>query len=449
MRRKLLLSAVLVVIAASCGAEAGAHVRADAAELLVGASAEVNLFANDLNLPSDAEVVKIGSIDGFEIDIKSGPDGLLVVRSTASEPAEQTLNYEVEAGGATYTGVLFVRTVEGTSSPDTTVRTVTTVDDDGKNEEPAVAFSLSTKEVTFGDSVIGSAGQSANVEIVNEGTEPLTPTLELREPFSSNIAERCSSVAPNKSCTFLVRIDAGESGIHTESSDVVAGGVSVPLALSGTVVDPPVIETASFTLDPGPAIVRDNVDTTITLTNTGDVALGSPDVSLSTTDIELKNNECLDAWTPGASCSVEIGLSDAAQESFASGSVEVTISTGGINRTVTVPYEFPAVASARVSPPALSFSDNNLRQTVTVDNTGETDLPAVAAWSRSGFGADETGVIDLEVGGCSRTLRPGDQCELSVFLDQWPGAASGPISVPIDFGGVYQVSITVSFPFVR
>jgi len=239
------------------------------------------------------------------------------------------------------------------------------------------------------------------------------------------------------------RADAGTVVIESDaatSPDVVelAGG-AIAVSVGSPVNTAPV---AAYTLSTGSltyaatAVGSASAAQTVTLTNTGTVALTV--LGATTTTDYLESDNCTGAIAPGGTCALTV--------EFAPQSEGVLPSALEIATTAATALEYVslngtgAAGALSLSPTTLGFGAQNLNTTttlpVTVTNTGTqaVSITAVAAAAPFAAGGNCTGAA----------LQPGAICTLQIaFTPTAMGAATGTVSIANTAGAV-PLGLTVT-----
>ena len=316
----------------------------------------------------------------------------------------------------------------------------------------------SAAALPLGDASVGSTSAPRVVTVTNRGhanTGTLSAQVVGNSDFSVKSSTCRASLTPGKSCKVSVVFSPEAPGtvIGTLAvSGKFAKPISVALTGNGTGAALTISATA-YDFD-DTVVGSASAPTEFTVTNTGNVATGALDASLSpeTDDFTITASSCAQALAPAATCTVAVAFTPTA-----AGEQTATLSASGTpGGSVSTAFTGTGLAPASLSvdPEALSFGDELIDetsepQTLTVTNDGDvaSGLPVVTL---DGVDADQ---FTIDSNGCTTALAAGASCDVDVvFAPSAPGVASGVLSVTgapgesalAALGGVGQTTAALS-----
>jgi sugar lactone lactonase YvrE len=188
------------------------------------------------------------------------------------------------------------------------------------------------------------------------------------------------------------------------------------------------------------ALATTSAPQTVTLTNTGAVALNVSDISASG-DFSQTNN-CGGSVAAGSSCTINVTFSPTATGSL-TGTLTITDNTIGLaGSTQSVDLTGTGTAPvASVSPPSLTFGDQNLGTTsaslpVTLSNTGNAALTITSIAPGANFSESDN---------CAGSVAAGGSCTINVtFSPTATGPITGTLTIIDNSNGVAGSQQTVS-----
>jgi hypothetical protein len=302
------------------------------------------------------------------------------------------------------------------------------------------AYTLTPSSYNFGTVAIDSTN-GLQAYMSNAGTTalPITSiTLTGGNAGQFTATSYCgTSLAAGSGCAIVVLFNPTSAGVKSSTLKVVAGGITKTIPLSGTGV------AASFSLDPASIVFADQVEgvasapMTVTITNTGNVALpltatnisgtNSAQFSIQSTDLSGQNL-CGSSLPVGLACEIDVtflpkttGAKTATLKVKAgagAGEQNVALSGTGIAATLTL------------SPTSVAFGDqthgtSSTSQRLTLANTGTTKLPITVS---------VTGQFS-ETNNCAGSVSPGMSCPIDVtFAPTSKGAKTGTVKVTVGSG---------------
>ncbi|HEV2381873.1 MAG TPA: choice-of-anchor D domain-containing protein [Terriglobia bacterium] len=356
------------------------------------------------------------------------------------------------AGSACTITVTFTPTQTGSRSGTLTVTddapagTTQTVSLTGTGTQ-AVA-SLSPPSLSFANQALGTTSPGQSITVSNTGTAAFTvSSITISGSNGGDFAETntCSTVAASATCTITVTFaptQAGiRSGILTVSDSASAGGTQ-SVNLTGTGAG------AAANLSPGllyfgsQAVGSVSPAQTITLSNTGTLALTISSVKVSGADGGdfSETNTCGISVAAGANCTISVTFKPI---QVGNRSATLTISDNASpSSTQTVSLTGNGVAAiASLSPTSLSFASQAVgttssAQTVTLSNTGTLALSI----SSVGIGGDFA-----ETNTCGSSVAANASCTITVtFTPSAPGSRTGTLTVTDNSNGVANNTQTVA-----
>jgi hypothetical protein len=360
----------------------------------------------------------------------------------ASASCTISVTFKPAANGARSASIAI--TDNATGSPQTVSLT-------GTGTTPAI--SLSPASLSFGNQLINADSAAQNVTVTNNGTGTLTlNSITSAGKNSTDFvqANTCgASVAAGTTCTISVTFDPPATGARSASlsiSDNVTGSPQT-IALSGTGVTP-VTSFSTTTVSFGNQNVgTSSASQTVTLTNTGTMALTISNITLTGTNSGdfAETNTCgtLPATVAiGANCTLTATFTPSANGAE-SASINLFDNAAPspqiINLTGT--GTTPAVTLSTAS---LAFGNQDVAtastaQAVTLTNSG-TGILTITSIALSGTNPADFG----ETTTCGATVNAGANCTINVtFAPTTTGSRSATVSITDNASGSPQ-SITLS-----
>jgi hypothetical protein len=402
-------------------------------------SPHILAFGNEpLSVPSAAAIVTLTNTGVAALAISSitlggSNPGQFSLTSTA-----QPCGTSLAVGASCTIGVQFDPTANVAYSAVLNVKTgsagTQSVSLTGIGIVPTYALSAST--LAFGNQAETVASAAQIITLTNSGVLAL-PITSISVPAGQfSQSNNCpNSVAAGGSCTISVVFVPSSAGAKSATLTVKAGGgaATQTVSLQGTGIVP------SFTLSPNTLAFGNQGESvasaplTITLTNTGSVALPITSISVPAGQF-TQSNSCPPALGAGAACPISIVFTPT---SAGAKTANLTVKGGDGALTQTASLSGTGVAATyTVAPTSLAFGNqahgtSSLAKIVTVTNTGT--VPLLIAYSSSTLaGANPTQYI--ESSNCGVPLAAGGSCTISVSF--FPGSTgSKPATLSIAPGG--------------
>jgi hypothetical protein len=298
----------------------------------------------------------------------------------------------------------------------------------GRGTGPGL-LAISSDTTMTGSALVGTYGQSvATFTLTNIGgdiTGLLAIQLTGANPADFIVDDHCSGygLAPNETCTLEARVAPKERGERHATIEVSASpGGLVTGDVVGTGIAPAKLVTSFSHRDLGTVASGASTTTTITLTNTGDVATSAITATyVGGSGFSSGGGTCINAAVaPGASCTVIASFSSTTTGTHTS---QVTIDAspqGAKHLVVALDVAVTDAAQLAISPSSVELAatqvgNTSTTQTFTVTNNGASSSGALATSATS-----STFTISADT--CaSQSLAPGATCTLAVAFA--PGAA--------------------------
>jgi hypothetical protein len=173
----------------------------------------------------------------------------------------------------------------------------------------------------------------------------------------------------------------------------------------------------------------------LTITNTGTAALNITGTSLSgpnSADFTAALNTCSSPFSPGGNCSLNVTFTPSIA-GVESATLTVTDNAGSGTQTVSLTGTGVGIPVAGVSPPSLSFGNQQ---------QGTTSSPETVMLSNTGTGALAISSISIsgnfvQTNNCGSSLAQNSSCQISVtFTPQSAGALTGTLTINDNSNGV-------------
>jgi len=316
-------------------------------------------------------------------------------------------------------------------------------------------LTLNPLSVDFGQVDIGSSSATTVVGASNGGSQPVTFTsIGVTGPFSvsTNFTNACgtAALAAGNACSVNVTFTPTQSGAAAGTLTFAdsAGTQTVLLSGSGAA-------TPTDSLIPNSLTFQDTAEgqlspaQTVTVTNTGDLALNSILFSVSgefviaSSSTGSSTGTCTGTLAAHAACGVSVQFAPTQL-----GSLAGVLTISDALRTQSVPLSGTGVEPPAfgVNPASLTFPSQqpgvaSAPQSVTVTNTGGAALTGL---SPQILGA-ATGVFSISATSCGATLAPGASCILQVvFNPATTGGSAGTLNISSSSAGVAAVNVGLS-----
>jgi len=308
----------------------------------------------------------------------------------------------------------------------------------------AGVVSLSPSTVNFGQVEVGTTSAPLQVQAANSGgtVVPVT-SVAITAPFTlASNSCGATSLAADTSCQLQVAFAPTQAGLATGTLTFVDGTGTQTVALSGTGAAAPTDSLSTFSLA-FPATVSGQLSATqtITLTNSGDLALTA--ISVSVTGAFQTSNNCGGQLGGHAACTISVVFAPTQV-----GSLAGTLTVSDALRTQTA-----ALTGTGIAPPVLSASPSSLNfstqqpgvasapQTVTVSNTGGAPLSGLSI-ALSGPAAAS---YSISATTCGTSLATDSSCTVQVvFTPSANGAIAATLAVSSSTLGVAAVSVALN-----
>jgi hypothetical protein len=314
----------------------------------------------------------------------------------------------------------------------------------GTGEAPA-AVNLNPTTIDFGQVKVGSTSKPVSVTAENSEASPVAiSSVTVSGPFVL-AANACgnASFAANSDCQLQVEFAPTVTGPVTGALTIVDDAGTQSVQLNGTGAAPPTDTLSATSLNFASTIIgQKSAAQNVTLTNSGDLALGTITVS-GTGPFQVTSN-CTAVLPAHSSCSLAVVFAPA-QSGAQAGSLSIS---DAINAGQTVALSgiglLPPVIS--VSPTGLTFPAQQVNiasspATLTVTNSGG------AAMANVGFQITGTaaGSFSTGVTTCGVKLDAGTSCTVQVlFTPATSGGAAAILTISSSTEGVNPVTIPLS-----
>jgi hypothetical protein len=305
-------------------------------------------------------------------------------------------------------------------------------------------FSLTPASVGFGSWEVGTTSTVLQVTANNSGSPALPYTSAITGPFSI-ASNACGASVPavtacNLTLTFMPVQAGAASGVLTFTD--VFGTQTV--SLSGTGLAPPTDTLSLTTLTfPGSIVGQLSTAQTVTLTNSGGVALTS--IAIAVSGAFQQTNGCTTILPANSSCTISVQF-DPTVVGSQTGTLTVSDATRTLPQTVVLSGVGIAPPAFGVSPSSLSFAAQPLNQasapqTLTVSNTGGAPLANVG-FQISGLSA---GSFSTGSTTCGATLANGGSCTVQViFTPIASGGSTASLAISSSTSGVTAATVPLT-----
>ncbi len=403
-------------------------------------------FGNELtNVPSTPKSITVTNTGVVALPITS-----IGLSTSGSQPFSQSNNCgsSVAVGASCTINVVFNPASTGSATAILSViagngAATQTVALSGTGIVPT--YTVSPTSLAFGNELTNVPSTPKSITVTNTGTVAL-PVASIglstlgSQPFSQT--NNCgSSVAIGASCTINVVFNPASTGSAAATLSVNAGGgaATQTVALSGTGIVP------TYTVSPTSlAFGNELIDVasapkSITITNTGIVALPITNIGLSTPGTQpfSQTNTCGSPVAVGASCTINVVFNPASAGSAAA-TLSVIAGSGAATQTVAL-RGTGVVATYTVSPVSLAFGDEltnvpSTPKSITITNTGVVTLPITS------IGLSTPGTQPFsQTNTCGASVAVGASCTIGVvFNPASTGSATAMLTVNAGYRAATQ-----------
>lgn len=378
------------------------------------------LFLGGCELIVDFDRSKIdsGVLDGSFADSPGDVNQPDVKDATTNDVADTGADVTTEAGADASDGSTADATAD--AGPDA-------ADAAAEAEAGTAQLVISPTQNPYGNVATGTSTSDVTFTVTNNGTATSgVPAVGISGTDANQFAistNNCTAaLAPNGTCTILVKFSPTTTGAKSASLDVSATpGGNPSAALTGTGI------TATLTIAPtsnnyGTVVVNTSTsDVTFTVTNTGGLASGVPNVALSGNDpgeFTISTNNCTAALAPNGTCTVLVKFSPTSSTLGAkSASLDVSATPGGM-ASATLSGTSAAQASLAITPSPKDFG-------TVPQNTSSTPV----TFTVTNNGGVASGTITMSVSGTNGTdfVMSNDTCSTTTL------AAGGTCTVDVTF----------------
>ncbi len=312
---------------------------------------------------------------------------------------------------------------------------------------PPAAIVLNPINVTFPTTSVGATSAPINITISNTGGSPasLQTPIVTGADFRLSANTCAGSLAPQTGCTVSVVFAPITAGARSGTFSITDDAGTQSASLNGSATNPATDGLAPLSLTFGPQVLNTTSATqTVTLTNSGDVALTLIAAQITSGDF-IVVNACGNSLNAHSTCTFSVAY---VPKAVGAETGVLTVSDQFRQQTVTLNGVGLAPAGVSLSPFAgLSFAPTAVNtssapQTVTLTNNGGVALSLA--------GVVVTGDFAILAGSntCPSTLPPGTACTVQIdFQPTVSGARTGnlifndsaansPQVLPLTGGGV-------------
>jgi hypothetical protein len=321
-------------------------------------------------------------------------------------------------------------------------------------DEPIPVVTLSAASLTFPATLKGSASAAQTVTLKNSGHGALSLTgssggikIAGTNPLSFLETNTCgTSVAIGASCTVKVTFKPELTGALKASLSIGDNAFGSPqtVALAGEGTASSVIKFSATSIAFGAIKVDGSAKHTLTLQNSGGLAIGVSGISITGTNKALftQTNTCGKSLAAGKSCIVTLLFKPIALGA-ATADLNVADSAGGSPQKV--------VLTGSGAGPVMSFSPSSLkfpattvgvaapRQTITLTNKGNQKIDNPSGGVLITL-VGENFLCFSETNTCGKSVAPGGKCSIAVtFKPRKTGSLAGQLKFTDDAGNTPQL----------
>ena len=305
-------------------------------------------------------------------------------------------------------------------------------------------FVLSPTSLDFGQVTVGATSAVFPVQATNSGDTPVSiSSVTISGPFAL-ATNSCgtTSLPANTSCQMQIKFAPTQVGPASGTLTFVdaAGTQTVLFTGTGQAVATDTLSATSLSFSATPIGALSETET-VSLTNSGDLALNS--ISVTASGPFQISSTCGGQLAPHASCSIRVNFAPTQQ-----GNLTGTLSIADAARTQTVSLTGTAVAAAAlgVVPSSISFSAQqagvaSAPQTITISNSGGAPMANIG-FQLTGPAATSYSIAETN---CGVTLNAGTSCTAQVvFTPAATGVVAAALVVSSSTSGVAPVSIPIN-----
>lgn len=303
---------------------------------------------------------------------------------------------------------------------------------------------LAPSSLDFGSTAVGSRSPVLPAQAVNNGTTAVSITsLSISGPFVI-VTNSCgtSTLPAQYSCQIQLAFAPTQAGSATGTLTMVdeAGTQTMALSGIGQAVATDSLSATSLSF-PGTAAGTLSDAQSITLTNSGDIALNS--ISISVTGPFQSSHTCNAQLAPNSACSIRVIFAPA-QSGNLTGSLTVVDSI----RTQTISLSGSGLEKAALSvvPPSITFAGQQVGvasapETITVSNVGGASMANVGFQFTGSAAANYA----ISATNCGATLAAGASCTAQiVFTPPATGNIGATLVISSSTVGVQPFSVSLN-----
>jgi hypothetical protein len=299
---------------------------------------------------------------------------------------------------------------------------------------PTAAFaataSLTSTSMAFPDQTVGTTSSAKTSTLENSGVDDLNSIAVSDDTSQFSTSSNCpSTLGPGGTCTITVRFKpttrGNKTGTVTVSSDASNGAQTI--ALSGTGTSPGATVSPTSLTFSGREVGTTSSAKSVTLTNSGNVALLISSTSASG-DFD-RTSQCGSSLAAGDSCTISVKFSPTAAGTR-TGTLKINDNAG--TGTQTVKLSGTGLApSVKLSPSSLAFEKQRKGTTspaesIKLSNVGKATLHITSVSASGDFSHTDN---------CVGSVGVGDSCTISVtFHPTAEGTRSGTLTIKDDAG---------------
>ena len=356
-------------------------------------------------------------------------------------------NTAVNAGASCTVQVAFTPTQSGSRTGSLTMNGnlaggQLTVALSGTGENPT-AVNLAPVTLGFGQVEVGTTSSALPVTLSNANAAAISiASVTVPAPFVLAGNACGTSLGANSACQLTVEYAPTQAGPATATMTIVDDAGTQTVALSGTGAAPP-----TDTLSPASLVFPGTIDgqlssaQTVTLTNSGDVALTG--IAASATGPFQVSSNCGAQLAANASCAIRVVFAPTA----------AGLQTGTLTVSDALRSQAVALSGTGLQPPAISVSPASLSFAGQPVGTAGTPL-ALTVSNSGGAPMDNVGIqitgqaaasFSTGTTTCGATLINGSHCTVQViFKPVAAGISAATLTVSSSTPGVAAVAVTLS-----
>ena len=291
----------------------------------------------------------------------------------------------------------------------------------------AASVVLTPLFLTFPSTTIGSTASAPYVTVSNTGGQSTTlETPTVTGDFAVKQSTCSASLPSQTGCTLVIIFTPTASGTRTGTLTIVTGAGTLTASLTGIGTAPATDALAPLSLSFRPQLLGTaSAAQTVTLTNSGDVALTLINAQITSGDFSAINT-CGNSLSGHSTCTISVVYQPknvGAETGVLVVADQYRTQNVALNGTGLAPAGVSLTPTSGVSFPATAIGSSSSSQTVTLTNNGDLPLSITSLGSSGDFGM-------IAGSTCGTSLAAKSACTMQlVFTPTVGGARTGTLTV--------------------